>query len=321
MKLLLVCFITSFLSVFILQPPVYAKNNFPKSKAPDSTEVKSIIPSTLTTCADLKEEITKIALKHDIASLISDRISLILQDDSNHLKGNKETFNLFYFLHFQSHCLLKGQVSSTDLLRGNFNDFETLVDGIQGFLAVQKSLTLQFAKFLLLNGHRLSDILSLKLQWNLAPDSNTRFQKYEKALVTPGIQSMFEHCKKKLEWDSPDWKLNIQKGYQSPINQFIEFVLSSNNIKSAISLSTPPYYGGHHLNIPDITVNLISINSEERPPPWNRVYHLCDEFGFTPKMPGKAKFEGELEFRGIKKLYEPIFSNTLVPRRFAREFE
>ncbi len=240
--------------------------------------------------------------------------------------SSQETEKKFVeFLHFHSHCLLKNIQLGRNINRINYGSLKILLSRSLKSMklsSIHKEIIFLYADYLINNSRHLVSVYPLRFQWIPGQSENNTYIKLDDVLVTPGLESMWNHCQKRFSWQYSGWKAVLLSGYQSPSFQFLKFVKSSKILQDSLKKEAPPHFSGHHLKTPDIKVELKALTGEEESSlPWENFYNTCKEFGLSPRYPNQNGFQGELKFEGITELYKPIFSNTLIPRGVARNFE
>ncbi|MBU2515460.1 hypothetical protein KJ966_29440 [bacterium] len=282
------------------------------------------LPLLLSTpCKEFENRLSKVA---GLENLVKDYFSLIKNSTRESQTSSREKAKPFLeVLHFQSHCLLRNVKLEENFSRFTEVDLNILLDqnlSLNKSSNIQREMVLFYADYLINNGQHLASVYPLGFEWMPDQAETNRYIVFSGALITPGLESMWKHCQKRFNWQHAGWNAVLVSGYQSPSYQFLEFVKSSKTIGDALTKAIPPLYGGHHLKIPDIKVKLVPLIQEPgNRPSWDGFHSTCSEFGFSPRYPHQNGYEGELKFMGIKDLYEPIFSNTLIPRSIARDFE
>ncbi|MCP4755961.1 MAG: DUF1615 family protein [Proteobacteria bacterium] len=148
-----------------------------------------------------------------------------------------------------------------------------------------------------------------------------RFIRLGSVLITPGMASMWDHCKRHFETQMPGWTVTISSGYRTPAYQLYLLSQVSGTLEEVLNRRIPPYFSRHYRKIPDITVRLTAppLHADSRKA-WDRLHRGCRKFGFARSYPGRSDFIGELTFLGIEQCYRPIFSNRLITEAIARDF-
>jgi len=146
--------------------------------------------------------------------------------------------------------------------------------------------------------------------------------RYGGIFLTPGMASMFDHCRRYFQKAKPDWEVKLLAGYRSPAYQLYLLSKEKGTLSQALRNTAPPYYSRHQLAIPDIKIRLIP-NGESADPRivWPSLGNICQRFGLTLHSDQPEDFETELRFPGIKNLYQVILSNELIPEQIAADFE
>jgi len=183
-------------------------------------------------------------------------------------------------------------------------------------------LTLDWIDFTQHHSDQFIKLYELKYRKQKLPKADQlSFIRFDSVLLTPGMNSMLNHCKTSFGKQVSGWEISVVYGHHSPAYQTFLLGKLELPLRDSFHKIAPPGYSRHHLMIPDFTINMslknrsVSINK-----PWNRLIKICRPFGFTQSYPGRAGLEGEFKFPGIKILYGKILSHKLIKPRFAKGF-
>lgn len=234
-----------------------------------------------------------------------------------------DIIQLFALLHFHSHCLLKGlpeeeidKRMTWKRLINNINERDDKTD-----LQMVLKLTNIWIKYL--GNSSLSLLRFFEIahppSFDQSKKVNTPFIKYRNSLVSPGMVSMWRHCKKRFEYNHDGWRVDVQSAHMSRAYQFFLFSRYSPALLEVIEKFPPPGYGNYQASFPNIRISLESETDPIKSKPWQSLYESCSEFGFKPAFPFHQKLKNELTFPGIENLYEAIFANPLIPKNIARD--
>ena len=148
------------------------------------------------------------------------------------------------------------------------------------------------------------------------------YTRYNGALVTPGMASMIEHCKIHFEKTVASWTFHTEAGYQSPAFQAYLLAREKGALSQVLKHTPPPYYSRHQRPVPDLKVRLEpEADEDDLQSVWRKLESICEPFGFSLDPDQINGFQAELQFPGIRGLYEPILSNELIPAQLVVDFE
>ncbi len=191
-----------------------------------------------------------------------------------------------------------------------------------GFSSALEQSSLQWVDFLEKESSRLISLYRLPYQLQSTRQNlKLGFIKSGDALVTPALQSMWQHCKLNVEDRLPGFSLKLISGYRSPAYEAVRLTRSSASLEKSLKAIAPPYFNRHQRGVPDITIELITgKGAHKKGREWETLSQVCQPFGFTLTLVKAGKNEGELGFVGIEQLYRSTFSSDLIPPRTKRDF-
>lgn len=186
----------------------------------------------------------------------------------------------------------------------------------------QKKNVQQWIQYLEHNSRQLKETFQLPFIWESPQDILAlEFVRVGDSLLTPVMRSMWRHCKLNFESDQPGWQVKLISGYRSPAYEAFLFSRSSGSLDEVLQRSPPPNYSRHQRKVPDITVELIEKKGgAAKAENWKSLYQICRSFGFRQGDVGQDTSQGELGFIGVDRLYQSIYSSSLIPKQTKNDF-
>lgn len=223
------------------------------------------------------------------------------------------------------HCLLRGISPGGNGSHLSWTDLSRIIETNHHELPrISRYIHYLHAWFTFIRdeGERFRQLYNYPFQpVSLSGSNSTTYYIVDDVLLTPGLESMWNHCRKRFHYLFEDWQLLLRSGYESPAYLFYRFLKASPDPVEALEQRMPPFFSRHMLPIPDISIDLKHRGEHDRSKPWKELYDTCSEFGFAPSFPDREPYRGELGFRGIEEMYRDILDRSLVPRRFSSDFK
>ncbi len=186
----------------------------------------------------------------------------------------------------------------------------------------QKQHALQWVGYLEKNSRQLINLFRLPYIWKSPQNRRSLdFVRNGNALLTPVLNSMWQHCKLNFENRLPDWQINLISGYHSPAYEAFLMMQSSKTLDDVLRKTAPPNFNRHQRAIPDITL-LLSGKRAQVPTikHWEQLHQICNPFGFTAGDVLQKNQKAELRFVGVERLYQSTFSSKLIPEKTKKNF-
>ena len=186
----------------------------------------------------------------------------------------------------------------------------------------QKQHAFQWVEYLEKNSRQLNHLFQLPYSWESPQNtSSLDFVRNGNALLTPVMNSMWQHCKLNFENRLPDWQINLISGYHSPAYEAFLMTQSSQTLDDVLRETAPPNFSRHQRAIPDITVQLSGKKGQVATDRhWEKLHQICKPFGFDTGVVLQRSQKLELSFVGVERLYQTTFSSKLIPVRTKKNF-